>query len=177
MTTQSPEPFKALFRYRLRVNRINSKTPDVLNGELMARKPSVKFSATTKERLAHIRESCILFFVHQTYSPTSPEQENYDSVRQFWRIGEATRTPPLVHQLALGVVEGVVVRAYSIEAWFPAGATFSSREWSGGGGAKPLWEFVGKPLPDHPLLDRLLVDDEGKRIRGCQIGYYYLPRH
>lgn len=127
-------------------------------------------------RISTIREPCIIFFVHRTYSPTSTEQEKYDSVRQFWRIGEATRTTPLRHRVAFGVVEGVIVRAYSIEAWFPAGSTFSSREWFGTEDDKPLWEFVGKRLPKHRLLDRLLVDDDGNRIRACQIGYYYLPR-
>jgi uncharacterized protein len=124
-------------------------------------------------RISTIREPCIIFFVHKTYSPTSTEQERYDSVRQFWTIGEATRTAPLKHRVAFGVVEGVIVRAYSIEAWFPAGATLSSREWHG---TKPLWEFVGNRIPEHPQLDSLLVDDEGSRIRACQNGFYYLPR-
>jgi uncharacterized protein len=128
-------------------------------------------------RVSSIREPCILFFVHRTFSPTSTEQENYDSVRQFWtRVGERTRTPPLKHRVALGVVEGVVVRAYTIEAWFPAGTTYSSRDWHRQKGAKPQWEFVGKPVFDHPLLDRLLVDDEGNRMPAFQQGYYYLPR-
>lgn len=127
--------------------------------------------------VSDVRKPCMLFFVNRTYSPTSTEQAKYDSIRQFWsRVSEHTRTPPFPYKIALGIVEGVVVRAYTIEGWFPAGSTLSSRDWGGPIGVDKRWEFVGRQLYDHPLLDRLLVDDAGDPIRANQIGYGYLPR-
>lgn len=123
---------------------------------------------------SEITEPCMVFFIHNTYSPTQSEQEIYDSVRQFWhQVGEETRRN-LQYRLALGVVEGVVIRAYSIEAWFPAGATFSSRSYTS---QKPdRWEFVGQRREKHELLGRLLVDNSNRPIAGVQKGYTYLGR-
>lgn len=120
-----------------------------------------------------IAEPCMLFFVHNSYSPTLSEQEIYDRVRQFWhKVSIQTRTAA-IQPVALGVVDGVVVRAYSIAGWYPAGTTLSSRPF---GGAKDKWEFVGQLLKDHPLVGRMLVEDDGKPLMASQKGYAYLPR-
>jgi hypothetical protein len=123
-----------------------------------------------------IRESLMMFFISQTYSPTKSELELYDCVRQFWsRVSPKTRTPSpttgkLPYPLALGVVDSVVVRAYEVAAWFPAGTTFSSRS-----SAKPSnrWEFVGRLLEDHRLVGRRLTKD-GHDLPANQLGYGYL---
>jgi len=123
-----------------------------------------------------IRERYMLFFINQTYSPTKSECELYDCVRQFWsRVSPQNRTPPqetgtLPYPTALAVVESVVVRAYSIAAWFPAGTTLSTRH-----SAKPngRWEFVGQLIKDHPLVGRRLTK-EGRDLPGNQLGYGYL---
>lgn len=123
--------------------------------------------------ISSITDPCILFYIHNTYSPTLSEQEMYDRVRQFWyQISEKTRMN-ITHPVALGVVEGVVVRAYSIAAWYPAGTTLSSRSFSG---AEDKWEFVGQLLSNHPLAGRMLVEDDGKPITASQNGFCYLPR-
>lgn len=125
-------------------------------------------------RASTISEPVMLFFVQNTYSPTLGEDELYDSVRQFWhQVSERTRTE-LTHRTALAIVDSVVVRVYSIAAWFPAGTTYSSR-WDGNGG-NDRWEFVGQILTDHPLLGKRLLDDNGEPIRATQKGYTYLPR-
>lgn len=116
----------------------------------------------------------MLFFIHQTYSPTKSEAELYDSVRQFWYgVARATRVPSegtLPYTTALGVVDSVVVRAYTIEAWFPAGSTFSSRTPQN---SENRWEFVGQRLPDHPLIHRMLHED-GAPLPANQQGYGYI---
>jgi uncharacterized protein len=124
--------------------------------------------------VSEVKDPCMLFYIHNTFSPTLSEQEIYDSVRQFWHQVSEENRRTLTYPIALGVVDGVVVRAYSIAAWFPAGTTFSTRKYEG---QKPdKWEFVGQKLEDHPLLGRFLVDHQGKPIPGSQKGYSYLPR-
>ncbi|MCZ8077172.1 MAG: hypothetical protein O9341_23895 [Paucibacter sp.] len=122
-----------------------------------------------------IRESYMLFFINQTYTPTKTEQELYDCTRQFWsRVSPTTRTPSaggsLPYPVALAVVESVVVRAYSVLAWFPAGSTLSSRP-SGVPGTR--WEFVGQLLPEHRLVGRRLTKG-GKDLPANQLGYGYI---
>jgi len=90
----------------------------------------------------------------------------------FFKAKAMRRT--LAYPVGLGVVEGVVVRAYSIAAWFPTGTTFSSRSYSGAGTDR--WKFVGQRLDKHPLPGRLLVDDNGQPIAEIQKGYSCLPR-
>jgi hypothetical protein len=64
----------------------------------------------------------------------------------------------------------MVVRAYTIEAWFRAGSTFSSRTPSS---LDNRWEFVGQRQPDHPLIHRRLLKD-GEPLPANQIGYGYI---
>lgn len=124
--------------------------------------------------ISDIDEPCMLFYVHHTYSPTMSQQELYDSVRQFWQGVAQKKREALTHPTALGVVDGVVVAVYRIAAWFEAGATFSSRTLRDG--AKDRWEFVGQWVPQHPLLGKLLTDDDGEPLVASQKGYSYLPK-
>ena len=125
------------------------------------------------------KEKLMLFFIHQTYSPTSSEQDLYDATRQFWfGVSNVTRTPALdgsglEFKTALAVVDSVVVRAYSILAWFPAGATLSSRTWRGEGDNPNRWEFVGNLEPEHKLLGRRL-QRAGEDVVALQQGYAYV---
>jgi hypothetical protein len=83
----------------------------------------------------------------------------------------ATSLPPKTpYTDALSVVDSVVVRAYTIEAWFPAGSTFSSRTPSS---PDNRWEFVGQRIPEHPLIHRRLLK-EGKPLPANQQGYGYI---
>lgn len=119
-----------------------------------------------------IAEPCMLFYVQNSYSPTMTEIELYDSVRQYWHQVSESNRRSLAHRVALGVVQGVVVKVYSIAGWYPAGTTLSTRRFLGG---DDKWEFVGQAINDHPLTGRLLVNSEGKPIPGSQKGYSYLP--
>ncbi|MDP2604753.1 MAG: hypothetical protein Q8S00_19525 [Deltaproteobacteria bacterium] len=123
-----------------------------------------------------IRDPYILFFINQTYSPTKTEFELYDCVRQFWSgLSPKRRTPSeqtgaFPYPTALAIVESVVVRAYSIVAWFPAGTTLSTRRAED---TSNCWEFVGNLIADHPLVGRRLTKD-GKDLPANQLGYGYL---
>jgi len=123
--------------------------------------------------ISSVTDPCILFYIHNSYSPTLSEQGLYDSTRQFWHEVSEKNRMEITHPVALGVVEGVVVRAYSIAGWFPAGTTLSSRLFAG---AENKWEFVGQLLSDHPLAGRMLVEDDGTPSAASQKGYRYLPR-
>lgn len=139
-----------------------------------------RMSAEVVERLygarpvvvTEIDDPCMVFFIHNTYTPTQSEQEIYDSVRQFWhQVSESNRVN-LSYRVALGVVDGVVIRAYSIAGWFPAGSTLSTRTYEGG---KPdKWEFVGQKIDGYTLAGRLLVGEDGLPISAVQKGYTYL---
>lgn len=114
----------------------------------------------------------MLFYIHETYSSTMNEQQIYDCTRQFWhKVSKANRENIEV-DTALAIVNGVVVRVYKIISWYEAGTTFSSRKFDG---REERWEFVGQRIDDHPLLDRLLVDNSGAPLEGNQKGYRYLP--
>ncbi|MBB1368101.1 GIY-YIG nuclease family protein [Pseudoalteromonas sp. SR44-5] len=120
-----------------------------------------------------IKEKCILFYINQTYSPTLSEPEIYDMTRQFWYgVSEETRKNNK-YNLALAVVDGVVVQVYTIEAWFEAGSTLSTRVYKG----KPnKWEFIGQAHKEHYLRGRMLINSDGKPIPAMQQGYSYLPK-
>ena len=129
-------------------------------------------------KIEELTDRYMLFFIKQTYSPTLTEGQLYDSVRQFWsRVAALTRTPlsggtQLPYIVALGVVDSVVVRAYSISAWFPAGTTFSSRPYSTSPSEK-RWEFVGNLLTEHPLVGKRLIKAESD-LTANQQGYGYI---
>lgn len=125
--------------------------------------------------VAKIKDKLMLFFINQTYSPTMSEMEIYDCVRQFWSgVGVSRRTRDesgnLPYATALGIADGVIVRAYSIAEWFPAGTTLSTRGYSRGEGR---WEFVGQLQPDHPLVGLRLVDGSSA-VMATQQGYRYI---
>ena len=123
-----------------------------------------------------IREPLMLFFINKTYSPTMLEPAIYDCVRQFWSgVSRKTRTPSevegtLPYPIALAVVESIVVRAYSVIAWFTAGSTLSTRPF---GSDINKWEFVGQLLADHRLVGRRLTRN-GHDLPANQLGYGYI---
>lgn len=139
-------------------------------GRISAKKAQLLYDAKSKKRVSEVDEQCIIFYIKDTYSPTLSEQEMYDSTRQFWTVSKEERTKRS-HTIALGVVDGVVVRVYSIAAWFDAGTTFSSRSAY----SNERGEFVGQLQNDHPLLGCLLVDDDDVPIPNQQKGFSYLP--
>jgi uncharacterized protein len=124
-------------------------------------------------RVEDFDEPYMLFFINETYSPTMSETEIYDCTRQFWyNVAESKREKdPLPYPTALAVVGSFVVRAYSVEEWFPAGTTLSTRTISRSE-RKNKWEFVGQLIEKHPLVDSRLTKG-GQPLPGYQLGYKY----
>jgi hypothetical protein len=125
-----------------------------------------------------LKDRLMKIWINQTYSPTMNAQQLYDTTRQFWyKVGKQVRTPnghgTLPYPTVLALVDNVVVMAYRVEAWLPAGATMSTRVWQGSE-AGERWEFVGNALPNHRLVGKRLVGNNGKRIRGNGQGYGYI---
>lgn len=127
-------------------------------------------------RVSSLREPIMKIWINQTYSPTMTPQDLYDATRQFWyKVGQSVRTPredgTLPYPTVLALVDNVVVMAYQVHSWLPAGTTMSTREWSG---KQNLWEFIGKALPNHYLVNRRLEEDDGTRVRANRQGYGYI---
>lgn len=121
--------------------------------------------------VTEVPEPVMLFFINKTYYPTIPPHELYDCVRQFWYgVSQKTRQGEK-YKIALGVVDGVVISAYTIAGWYPAGTTLSTRDFSG---APNKWEFVGQEIAGHALVGKRLVEEGGDPILATQNGYRYL---
>lgn len=125
-----------------------------------------------------ISERAMKIFINQSYSPTLTDQQLYDVTRQFWyAVGKEVRQPNadgmLPYPTALAIVESTVVMAYEVQAWFSAGSTMSTRPWEGKD-ADNRWEFVGRPVAEHHLVGKRLVDDKGVGIKAQQQGYGYI---
>jgi hypothetical protein len=127
--------------------------------------------------ITDIKEPCMMFFLKGSYSPTLSEQELYDATRQFWyNVSAKTRTPnqngKLHYSTALAIADNVVVAIYSIAAWFPAGTTHSSRQFSSNS-VNTRWEFIGQIDSKNKLRNKRLVKN-GVNLQGNQIGYGYI---
>jgi uncharacterized protein len=138
-------------------------------------KEAERLCGSPPREISTIRERLVLFFINQTFSPTMSELEIYDCVRQFWSGISSARqeldeSGNLAYRTALGIADGVVVRAYSVAAWFKAGTTLSTR---GPASCDDRWEFVGQLLPDHELVGRRLIID-GKDLPAAQKGFRYI---
>lgn len=123
-------------------------------------------------------EPFMKIWINQTYSPTLNAQQLYDVTRQFWyRVGKAVRTPDandfLRYPTVLALVDNVVVMAYRVQMWLPAGSTMSIRPWTGTNGDK-RWEFVGNAIPGHELVGTRLVDNNSHAVRANELGYAYI---
>jgi hypothetical protein len=105
-------------------------------------------------RVEDFQEPYMLYFINKSYSPTMDEAAIYDCARQYWPRAREMKKPR--YPKVLAVVGNVVVRAYIVEAWFPAGTTLSTRTISKADG-KNLWEFVGRLSKRHPLIGRRLT--------------------
>ncbi len=125
--------------------------------------------------VSSIADPCMLFFINRTYSPTKSDLQLYDCARQYWyNVSERTRTVladgSLPYPTALAIADNIVVRAYTVAAWLPAGSTMSSR-----GDHRPAakWEFVGQQNDFHRLVGRRLIKD-GKDFPANQLGFGYI---
>jgi hypothetical protein len=119
-------------------------------------------------KINQIKEKCIIFLVNKTYSPTQDKFNLYDCTRGCWGIGPEKRKQS---RIALSVYDSVIIEVYNIEAWFKAGATLSTRIYNQ---PKNKWEFVGKPIENHYLKGRKIVDSKDQPFKGNQLGFSYI---
>ncbi len=122
-----------------------------------------------------ISDRYMLLFVGKTYTPTLEENKVYDSVRKSWSgVAAAKRTPngngEFDYSIALGIVDSVVIRAYSIAAWFPANTTYASQTSED---PENRWEFVGQLLANHKLVGMRLTSG-GTNLKANRGGYGYI---
>lgn len=105
-----------------------------------------------------VEQPAVLIRINELFRYGMSPLELYDATRGIWRIGAAREKA----RYALAVFDGIVQEVYRIEAWFPAGTTFSSRGALQGSGR---WEFVGQ------------VAEEGIRKRYVQRSVdHYFPK-
>lgn len=127
---------------------------------------------STPIKASDIKYPCMMFYIHNSYSPTMSEQEIYDCVRQFWYEVSKENRDNLKYKVALGMVDGVVVRVYKIISWHKAGDTMSTRK------LLPekinRWEFIGQILENHELTGKTLLNDDERPLQSNQKGYGYL---
>jgi uncharacterized protein len=97
-------------------------------------------------RSVDITEPAILFRINRFYRPDMKPIDLYDATRGRWRIGPNRKNA----ELAFCVYEGIVKEVYVIHAWFPAGATFSTRTDEP---PTDRWEFIGN-LADQSVRDK-----------------------
>lgn len=151
----------------------------VARGRAMASELNRRYGSPPM-KVSEIENSYMKISINRTYSPTLTPQQLYDATRQFWfRVSKAVRTPgadgALRYPIVLALVDNVVVMAYRVEMWLPAGTTMSTRAWHGTDGDN-RWEFVGNSIDDHYMVGRRLVDDHGNGVHTNQIGYGYITR-
>lgn len=126
-----------------------------------------------------VGEPYMLFFLNKSYSPTMSELEIYEATRQAWYQIAGYRMQrdangDFRYPVALAIFDSVVIRAYRIAAWFPAGTTFSTWLPTGDDTDSQRWEFVGRLIPDHELVGKRLQKKDGEDISANQRGFMYL---
>lgn len=119
-------------------------------------------------RKVRIHEPSVLIKIPQLYRPGMPDAELYDATRGVWRIGVRRERA----KYAFAVFEQVVREVYEIEAWFPAGRTFSTRS-ARGLAARDRWEFVGR-LARRSIRKRYLGAHVGNYFRGSSSAFVYV---
>ena len=111
----------------------------------------------------------MLFFVNNSYSPTQTLSNLYDCTRGFWSgVSESKRNEK---RIALSIYDGVILEVFSIEAWFAAGTTLSSRLMDD---YTNRFEFVGNVMHNHPYKGKRLIKENGEKYPANQQGYGYI---
>jgi hypothetical protein len=123
---------------------------------LFGRQPLRELVDVYSRRPARIREPAILIRLAKLYRPDLTPLELYDATRGSWVVGPRRSRA----RLAFAIHESIVREVYQIEAWFPAGSTFSGRGHTVR--VPDRWEFVGRLAPE-PLR---------KRYLGRYVGHY-----
>lgn len=98
---------------------------------------------------AEIAEPVLLIRIADRYRPDMSDTELYEATRGIWRVGAARET---VH-VALAVFDGVVVEAYEIDSWHPAGTNQYLTRSNEHLAVPGRWEFLGS-IASHPIRSR-----------------------
>jgi hypothetical protein len=86
-----------------------------------------------------IAEPALLIRINKLYRHTMTPPELYEVTRGFWKVGPDRDKV----KLAMAVYARVIREVYEVQAWFPAGSTFTTR--SNADSSRPnRWEFVGR---------------------------------
>lgn len=123
------------------------------------------------------QEHLIFFYIHRTYRSDMSDDELYDITRQYWyNVAEAVRNGKTPYKTAIGVVNGLVVSAYTIQSWHQAGETPSTRDVNAvlKGKTEKWWEFTGTKIYSHDLLN-CIITRNGQAIPNRQNGFTYHP--
>jgi uncharacterized protein len=108
----------------------------------MGRTPISELIALYRKRPIRIREPAILIRINQLYHPKMTATELYDATRGIWKVGLRKNQA----KYAFAVFQGIVREVYEIKQWFPAGSTFTSRDFREFGSSDRS-EFVGQLAP------------------------------
>lgn len=110
---------------------------------------------------AHVTERCIAISINLTYKPGMTERQIYECTRGIWPLGPAR----VEADYALAVFQEVLLEAYAVEGWYPAGAVFSERKYTSTG----RHEFVGNIAP------AISAKYKGKSLAGLFSGGRQFP--
>jgi hypothetical protein len=117
----------------------------------MGRTPISELVALYRRKRITIREPAIVIRINQLYHPKMTAAELYDATRGIWKVG--SRRDKVKY--AFAVFQGIVREVYEIKQWFPAGSTFTSRDFREFKSSDRS-EFVGVVAPKH--IRRRYVD-------------------
>lgn len=108
-----------------------------------------------------IDDPVILIRINELFRYGMSQTELYDATRGIWRVGRNREKA----RFALAIFDGIVQEVYRIEAWFPAGTTFSSRGQLEG---SKRWEFVGQVAEETIRRKYILRSVDHYFHRGAQ---------
>lgn len=89
----------------------------------------------------------VVLRIGKLYRPGMDEDQVYDAVRGWWRIGPKQRDG---RQYVVAVAHGVVRGVYRVHEWVPRKE--GDRGWQQDAPGKPKWGFDGEPAPELAAL-------------------------
>jgi uncharacterized protein len=122
----------------------------------MGRTPISELVALYRRKPIKIRVPAIVIRINQLYHPKMTAAELYDATRGIWKVG--SRKDKVKY--AFAVFQGIIREVYEIKHWFPAGSTFTSRDFREFQ-SSDRWEFVGRVAVKHirrRYVDRFVGD-------------------
>lgn len=129
---------------------------------LFGRMTADEIASHYEKKRVKITHPSILIRINQLYRHGIDPIDLYDATRGYWVVGDRREKA----KYAFAVFKGIVVEVYEIMQWFPAGATFSTRdeefynqndeeydERYDEFESPARWEFVGR-IARHEIRDK-----------------------